>query len=176
MRPLLVALAAVAVLAAPVPVRADGAFPDSMRILLPPDHPEQILLGTNFGLVVSSDAGAHFHLVCEQAIATAGENVTQYLMGARPSSTLYAMSINQLAISADRGCSWTSAEGAWTDPVFTDIFPDPVNPARVFALASVPTGEGWSASSLFASQDQGQSFGAPLFQAKQSVLLTGVES
>ena len=170
------ALAAVAVLAAPARAVADGAFPDSMRILLPGDDPRQIILGTNFGLIVSNDGGGHFHLICEEAIATAGENVTQYLMGPPPAFALYAMSINQLGVSADRGCSWTSAGGAWTDPTFTDVFPDPTDAARVFALALVRTDQGWFASSLFASHDGGRSFGPPLFQAPQSVLLTGVEN
>jgi hypothetical protein len=169
-------LGALAVLAAPAPAVADGAFPDSMRILLPGDSPQQIILGTNFGVIVSNDGGAHFHLICEEAIATAGENVTQYLLGPPPAFALYAMSINQLGVSADRGCSWTSAGGAWTDPTFTDVFPDPTDAARVFALALVRTGQGWFASSLFASQDGGHSFGMPLFQAPQSVLLTGVEN
>jgi hypothetical protein len=160
----------------PAPARADGAFPDSMRVLVPPDRPQQIMLGTNFGLVVSNDAGAHWHLVCEEAIATGGEYVTQYLMSGPPADTLYAMSINQLSVSDDRGCSWGSAGGLWTDPAFTDIFPDPTNPARVFALALVRNAQDFFVSSLFDSRDGGHRFGAPLFEAGQSVLLTGVES
>jgi hypothetical protein len=161
----------------PAVARADGAFPDAMRLLLPPDHPEQMMLGTNFGLVVSKDGGGHWSLVCEEAIATGGENVSQYLMGAPPAGTLFAMSSNQLALSADRGCAWTSAGGGWSDPFFTDVFADPVDPQRLFALASVRTAGGWLGSSLFVSRDGGRSFGVPpLFQAEQSLLITGVES
>jgi len=169
------ALAAGIVLA-PALARADGAFPDSMRILVPPDRPQQIMLGTNFGLVVSNDAGAHWHLICEEAIAAGGEYVTQYLMSAAPADTMYAMSINQLSVSGDQGCSWTPAGGLWTEPAFTDTFPDPTNPARVFALALVRNDQGLFVSSLFDSTNGGRRFGAPLFTAGDSVLLTGVES
>jgi hypothetical protein len=174
------ALAVVAVVAhvallAPAAARADGAFPDAMRLLLPADRPQQLMLGTNFGLVSSTDGGGHWSLVCEEAVASGGETVTQYLMAAPPGHTLYAMSSNQLAVSADDGCSWTTAGGSWTDPFFTDTFADPVDPARIFALATVPAG-GALASSLFTSHDAGRSFGGPLFQAGPGLLLTGVES
>jgi MYXO-CTERM domain-containing protein len=166
-----------ALLAAPARGRADGAFPDSMRILLPPDQPGQLILGTNFGLVVSNDGGARWSLVCEEAIATAGENVTQYSLGPPPGNVLYAVSSNQLAVSSDAGCTWSAAAGGWTDPFFTDLFPDPADAGHVFVLALVPTPERWSASSLYESRNAGRSFAAPpLYQAVQGLLLTGVES
>jgi hypothetical protein len=147
-----------------------------MRILLPAGQPGKIMLGTNFGLVVTSDGGARWTLVCEEAIASGGENVNQYLLVPPPASTLYAVAVNQVAVSGDSGCTWAPAGGVWTDPFITDAFPDPTDPARVFALALVRTGQGWSASSLFRSLDGGRSFGAALFQAGQGLLLTGVES
>src|SRR6187431_1924660 len=39
------------------PARADGAFPDSLQILLPADRPNVIGLATNFGVILSEDAG-----------------------------------------------------------------------------------------------------------------------
>jgi MYXO-CTERM domain-containing protein len=151
--------------------RADGAFPDSMRILLPPDRPEQILVGTNFGLLVSSDAGAHFRLVCEEAIARGGENVTHYQMG--PAGSLYALSSVEITRSDDR-CSWTPAAGAWREPFLTDVFPDPATPGHLFALALVPA-PGGTVSALFESRD-GARFGDPIYTAPMAVFLTGVEN
>src|SRR5690242_13294995 len=113
-----------------------------MRVLLPADHPEEILLGTNFGLVITRDGGAHWSVVCEEAVVNGGEDVTQYVMGAAPADTLYAMSSNQLAVSQDRGCSWASAGGPWADPFFTDTFADPTDPGRAFTLALVRSGGG----------------------------------
>src|ERR1022692_764628 len=39
------------------PAHADGAFPDSQNIITPAAIPNEILLATNFGLVMSVDAG-----------------------------------------------------------------------------------------------------------------------
>jgi hypothetical protein len=52
------------------PAQANGAFPDSMGILLPVDQPNVIIATTNFGLLVSEDAGATFGWICEEAIGT----------------------------------------------------------------------------------------------------------
>src|SRR5947209_6557024 len=45
----------IASLAAPSPARADGAFPDSLQVLLPAGQPHRIILATNFGLIISED-------------------------------------------------------------------------------------------------------------------------
>ncbi|MES1210484.1 MAG: hypothetical protein ABUS79_31475, partial [Pseudomonadota bacterium] len=37
------------------PARADGAFPNSQNIMTPAALPHEIVLGTNFGLVISTD-------------------------------------------------------------------------------------------------------------------------
>jgi hypothetical protein len=160
----------------PAPARADGAFPDSMRVLLPPDRAQQILVGTNFGLLVSNDGGARWFLVCEEVIATGGENVIQYQLGPAPTHALYALSTNQLAVSTNDGCSWAGATGAWTDPFFTDVFPDASDDAHVFALAHVPSASGWRISSLFESHNGGRTFAAPGYEAGMGLLLTGVEN
>jgi hypothetical protein len=169
------AAAAVAVIAcATASARADGAFPDSMSIFLPPDRPQEIVVAANFGLLVSRDGGARWHLMCEEAIATAGELVTMYQMGPPPTSTLYAVSANQLLASSDV-CTWTEARGGWSNPLFTDVFPDPVDPARVFALAEVRAAN-MATSTLFESRDGGRTFPTALFRARGGLRLTGVES
>src|SRR6266404_2674328 len=61
------------------PARADGAFPDSMSLFLPADRPQRMVVGANFGLIVSDDDGASWYFVCEQAIAA---NVSAYQMSA----------------------------------------------------------------------------------------------
>jgi MYXO-CTERM domain-containing protein len=154
------------------PVLADGAFPDSMRILLPPDHPEQVMVGTNFGLLVSSDGGGHFRLVCEEAITRGGENVTQYQLG--PGGTIYAVTSNELDRSTD-ACGWSAAAGTWKDPFLTDAFADPATAGHLYALALIPEAGG-SVSALFESRDDGRTFADPIYRGGAGVFLTGVES
>ena len=59
------ALAALAI-AAPARARADGAFPAGEAVLLPADRPQEIILATNFGLVISEDAGQTWSWSCER--------------------------------------------------------------------------------------------------------------
>ena len=59
------ALAALAI-AAPARARADGAFPTPEAVLVPADRPQEIILATNFGLVISEDAGQTWSWSCER--------------------------------------------------------------------------------------------------------------
>ena len=45
--------------------RADGAFPDSQSVITPFDRPAELILPTNFGLVISEDAGQSWQWSCE---------------------------------------------------------------------------------------------------------------
>jgi hypothetical protein len=151
---------------------ADGAFPDSMSLFVPADRPSAIVLATNFGLVVSNDDGATFHLVCEQAIAP---YVILYQMGAPPDDALYAATPSGLFRSSDGGCSWSAAQGQLAGANVADAFADPLDPSSVFALAHTQT-DGGDLAAVFQSTDGGRSFdGAPLFTASATTSLTGVE-
>src|SRR2546428_12706556 len=61
------------VVGAPRPTRANGAFPDEFSIHFPPNAPHRILIGANFGLLVSEDDGATWRYSCEPWIV-AGSN------------------------------------------------------------------------------------------------------
>ncbi len=172
---LVCAVALVAALA--TDARGDGAFPDSMALFAPADRPHELVLGTNFGLVLTDDDGATWHLVCEPAIATF---VSMYQMTAPPDDALFAETPYGLAWSRDGGCTFTFATGALAGAVVGDAFPDPTDASRAFALA-VPMGDGGGgpagAPALFQSSDGGRSFGASaLFTAPAGVTLAGVEN
>ena len=50
----------------------DGAFPDELSVYLPVNAPHRIMLGTNFGLVMSEDDGQNWRYVCELYITNTG--------------------------------------------------------------------------------------------------------
>jgi hypothetical protein len=155
------------------PAAADGAFPDSMSLFLPADRPQRLVVGTNFGLVVSDDDGASWYLVCEQAIAA---NVIAYQMGAPPDDRLYAATPVGVASSDDGGCSWRVAGGQLANANVIDVFPDPNDPASVFAIATTPSDGGVDVEGVYQSTDGARSFAAPpLFTAGPAMSLTGVE-
>jgi hypothetical protein len=162
-----------AALLAPARASANGAFPESFQLLLPADRPDQIVLATNFGLIISDDAGKTWTWTCERIPET--ENGYLYSVGPSPGDRFYAVSPSAgLTYSDDDSCSWTRALGSLDPIVATDVFPDRGAPGVVYAIAA--KADGTEPASIYASSDAGATFGAPLFTAPANGILQGVES
>jgi len=154
--------------------RGDGAFPDSLGILLPLDQPNRIIAKTNFGLLVSEDAGASWEWVCEQAI---GLNTFIYQIGPPPSDRLYAVSFDGLTFSTDFGCTWDRVQGQLATFNVTDAFPDPSDSTHVLAVARPGSVDGGTPpQGVYESTDGGRTFGPPLYVAPDAQrFVSGVE-
>jgi hypothetical protein len=167
--------AGLAVLARAAPAVADGAFPASDAILLPADRPQQIVLSTNFGLIISDDGGDTWQWTCERPETSMASS---YVVGAPPADRIYSRSPDVgLAVSDDASCTWRRAGGALTAAIASDVFPDPTDPTHVLAIAAV-AGDGGLAvgAAVYESTDGGDSFAAtPLFVAPDGDQLLGVE-
>jgi hypothetical protein len=109
---------------------ANGAFPDASQILVPADHPLQIAVGTNFGVVISDDEGATWTWTCEEVIGTFAR---LYQVGPPSADRIYALPSSGLVSSGDHACSWSQASGSFD--VIDDAFPDPSDPTHVLAIA-----------------------------------------
>ena len=159
---------------APHPARANGAFPESEALLLPADRPLEIVLATNFGLVLSDDGGATWQWTCERPETAMA---TLYGLGPPPDDRLFSLSPDVgLAVSSDGSCSWRRAGGVLADVVAGDYFPDPTDPNRVLAVAAQAVDAAAGPAFLYASGDGGESFDpVPLFTAPDGAALTGVE-
>jgi hypothetical protein len=114
---------------APVPARANGAFPDTGQVLATPAPAQTTIVGTNFGLLLSDD-GAHWRWTCEHG---AGLNGYRYSLGA-DGRRLIAISARALAVSDDFGCTWRAVAQDQTTIPF-DYFADTAD--ANFALALV---------------------------------------
>lgn len=147
--------------------RADGAFPAGEAVLVPADNPQEIFLVTNFGVVLSEDAGATWSWSCEQDANALG---TLYQLGPAPRRRLFAVANQQVVYSDDATCSWQTAGGLLAGQAVTDLFPDPMNADRVVAIGTANT-----ISSVFESADGGANFGAMLYQPSGGDILTSVE-
>jgi photosystem II stability/assembly factor-like uncharacterized protein len=146
---------------------ANGAFPDSQTVLTPADRPQQILLVTNFGLVISEDGGQSWQWSCEREANAFG---FLYQLGAPPRRRLYAVANDRLAFSDDGSCGWQTGGGAVADRVVIDFFPDPADADRVLAIAY-----GGGGYAVYPSGDGGATFAAPLYQAAAGDGIGGVE-
>ncbi len=149
--------------------RADGALADSSQLFLPLDRPQEIVVGTNFGLLISQDNGATVHWVCEQAIVGCA---TQYEQAPPPSDTLFALSPNGLVMVGADACQYGVAKGL---SEVDDMFIDPSDGHRVLALTALANDAGDTPAVALVSSDGGQSFSTVLYTAPVGSALLGVE-
>jgi MYXO-CTERM domain-containing protein len=155
-------------LAAPSPrARANGAFPDSQSVITPSDRPAEIILATNFGLVISEDAGQSWQWSCERDANAYG---ILYQQGPAPLHRLFTVAGDKLVFSDDGSCGWQTAAGALAPQLVTDAFPDPSDADHVLAI-----GYDGGIFGVFPSRDGGATFDGPLYEAAAGDGIGGVE-
>jgi hypothetical protein len=166
------AFVAATVLTPASPVRANGAFPDEFSIHFPPGTPHRILIGANFGMLVSEDDGQTWRYSCEPWVvagsnaALASANVLFYQVAA--DGALLAAAVN-LTRSSDVACTWPAATGSIAGQAITDFFPDPNDATFVVANIAISSG-----TYMIASRDGGKTFDATHLYDTNDIL-TGIE-
>jgi hypothetical protein len=134
--------------------RANGRYPAADLVVFDPSDPEHLLLRTTFGLLESSDGGARFSYVCEEALGlTEGEDP---MLAVAEGSVRVAATFNGLLTSAD-GCSYQRNEEL-SDVVVADLALDWGDPRRLLALVATQFPDGRFESRLVESLDSGASF------------------
>jgi hypothetical protein len=154
---------------------ANGALPSSYGILLPADKPQEIVLATNFGMIISEDAGASWLWTCEQPQTSFGY---LYGVGPAPKDRFYALSPSEgLGFSDDGSCSWKRSGGVLSTLVASDFFIDRTNGDRVLAVAAEIDDAGdIGTPSIFVSADAGDTFGStPLYSAPTGANIVSIE-
>lgn len=163
---------ALALLLAAGSARADGAFPDSLGLMLPLSKPDHLVLSTNFGVLVSTDNGANWHLVCE---TVSGRYAWLFQMGPAPAHRLYSMSLDGLLFSDDFGCSWTRSVDSPPSRPVSDVYPDPSDPGRVLIWSNLTLDGGAVTGALYESSNGGLNFGPASLTLAPNQAATGVE-
>jgi MYXO-CTERM domain-containing protein len=153
-------------------VFANGAFPDEFSIHFPAGSPDTILLGANFGLLVSTDNGATWRYSCEPYVTTGSSAaLSSYNVGyyqVTLDGDILADSV-VLTRSADMGCTWPNATVPNVPPNYlSDIFASQGDASLVFGIVTA-----LSSSSIVLSLDAGETFDEGVYTT--SALLTGVE-
>ena len=154
-------------------VRANGAFPDAQGVLLPADRPNEMMLATTFGVVVSLDGGQTWTYSCEQP--GNGALAAFYQVGPPPRDRLFAKTDIALVYSDDHGCTWGKAQGMLAGRAPVDYFPDTANADRVWAVRGTDTTMAGSSDIVVESTDGGASFTTLRFTAAVGDGITGVE-
>jgi hypothetical protein len=137
--------AAVALPAAPA--AAHGAFPQSVSFSKDPSDPTRFWMGTSFGLATSSDSGATWSWLCEEAPDYEGYEPA---LAVTADGSLVVGSFGGLSVSHDNGCSWDNPENSPTKMV-SDVYVEDAGGGSVLGLFSMSDGEAylnqvWSSS------------------------------
>src|SRR5262249_29540840 len=140
------------------------------------DEAEGIVVRTTFGLLESTDDGATWRWVCEQAVTTQ-LTARLYQMGPAPQHVLYAATNQGISISRDDACNWEPAGGILTKAFTPDVFADSAQGSqRVLVLATPVADAAIVPSGVYRSTDAGQTWeSTPLFADDMGGLLGGVE-
>jgi hypothetical protein len=149
---------------------ANGRFPRAQRLIQDPANPDVIALYGTYGLLVTRDAGASWHHVCEAATGPyAGEDsLLEIMAGAR----IVLRTDTGLARSDASFCGYDAVLGNATDAL-QDITRDSAAPDGLLALSTALGDDGVFVSSLSASSDGGATF-APLAGIPPAVLESGL--
>jgi hypothetical protein len=155
------------------PAAGNGALPDAQNVLTPGDRPLEIIIPTNFGVVLSHDAGATWLWTCEQDANALGWN---YQIGLSPRHRVFTVANKALAYSDDSTCGWRVAGGSVTGLEISDAWVDRALPDRVLAIGVRCCDGDNHIYAAFESADGGTTFGAPRYVAASGDTLTGIES
>lgn len=147
---------------------ADGAFPDSSQILLAADKPNEIIVGTNFGILITEDDGHSWRWICEEAFAT---YATIFTLTAAPDDTLLIAAPAGLLASHDGGCTFTTPSGN----NLSDIFADPKDAHHAFAISTLGNDAGIAYSGLYQASTDPTTVGTLIYSSRPSAFLTGAE-
>src|SRR4051794_20487973 len=112
---------------------------------------QRVLVGTNFGLVVTEDGGQSWRYACEPYVAGSFENVAVYQLTA--SGAVLAVHPSGISRSDDGGCSWSQATGAIAGLTVFDAFSDPHDATLVLGIAY---DDKTARSGLYPSHDGGK--------------------
>ncbi len=151
--------------------RADGAFPDSQGLLLPADRPNEIMVATTFGVVMSLDGAKTWTYSCE--MMTNGMLAAFYNIGPPAHDRVFAITDIALIYTDDHACTWAKSGGMLAGKPAVDYFPDAANANRVWAALAPAVGTGQY--TIVESLDAGATFNTTRFTAAAGDAITGVE-
>lgn len=116
------------------PALANGRFPSASQVALDPTDGGHIVLRTTYGVLQTTDGGAAWHWICEQAVGYGG--VEDPAIGVTAGGTILAGIFEGLAQSHDRGCSWELVGGVLAGQFVVDVAVEPGQPSHAVAITS----------------------------------------
>jgi len=111
---------------------ANGRYPNADMLIVDPGDPTHLVLRATFGTLVSSDRGARWSWICEQAIGYVGDPAITVLANG---AILHAF-LSNVTVSTPEACSFTPLPFLAEGRNAVDVTLDPVDPSHAWVLAS----------------------------------------
>ncbi len=148
------------------PAQAHGTFPATSSISVRPGANDELVIGTTFGVLLSSDQGRSWQWICENALTATARAlpIIKYLAN----GSLLAGDFFGLTRSTDRGCTWKAVE-AFVDVGVMDV---QIHPSQSNVLHAT-TGRFGQLNSVFVSENWGETF-IPLGLSSSQSYFSGV--
>jgi hypothetical protein len=143
----------------PRQAEANSRYPNANQLVVDPHVPSRLIVRTSFGVLVSTDAGAHWQLICETAFAGAPQSSDQAIGVTDDGSILVA---NKTGVSRgqDGGCSWAMGQGALAGLETVDVTVSRSNQALAYGIATFLGDAGFYVGQAARSDDNGQTWTA----------------
>src|SRR4051812_7344735 len=153
------------------PASANGRYPLATQLVGAPSDPSYMVLRSTFGILRTRDAGKSFTWICEQA---AGYSDLQDPSIAVTANGTLVVAAENLRVSADGGCSWSSAV-AFSSTQFVDLDVDRSQANRIVALTAASDGNGGVINGVIESLDEGRSWAAMGVPISDGLIATTIE-
>lgn len=148
-----------------------GRFPATVSITVRPGSGEEMIVGTTFGAIISSDGGSTWRWICEEAIGYPNSLDPRFVWSAN--GTLFVASFFDLLVSTDNGCTW-APHPAFAGRGAAEVAVHPRDADLVFAVSNATSTTSDLPSGLFRSHDGGGSF-APTSLLRPGASFTSVK-
>jgi MYXO-CTERM domain-containing protein len=148
---------ALALTAVAGPAAAHGRFPAASQLIVQRTDPNRLVLRTTFGILFSSDRGANWDWICEEAVGCSSSEDPS--LGVTASGAIVAGMSGGLVVSPDRGCAWNHV-AALTKEFVVDVTVRPDQLRTALAATNTYVGQNGAGtasydSRIFVSNDDG---------------------
>jgi photosystem II stability/assembly factor-like uncharacterized protein len=136
---------------------ANGRFPRAQRVLEDPDDPNRLVVGATYGMLVTDDGGASWHVVCEASFAGVPLGSFDCVFDRVEGGALLASFGDAMARAEEPYCDFSRVLGGDMQNRVVDFSVLPSAPSDVLAIVTRRV-DGSGASVLARSTDGGKTF------------------
>lgn len=116
--------------------QAHGPFPKSQEIVFHPTDPNTILIRATFGLLLTTDGGAHWNWICYDALGFSRNDGVDPAVTILSDGTLVSASRRGLVRSVDNACAFESPNETLETAFLVDQVRDPSDGMSSFTVTS----------------------------------------